>query len=137
MNIEEIQGIAAHIKTLSLKSTDIIAGLKGFVGENLNQHFAILEEKPHSLLLSFYGLRLLFRVEIQWHARHVGATIIAYVLGYDEPLKRVPLTVYQFDNLGNITNKEGHVIDAILFPKCIITDVFTLMAENAEMKLIP
>lgn len=136
MKIEEVLYYSNQVKELTEKGTEPLGLLKRFIEDHLKPHCVILKHTSHSLLVSFYGARLLFRVEIEWEGKNIKAGVAAYALSYDEPPKEKRHAVYGFDKLGNFF-QDGRGMDAGTFPQQIIGEAFSSMTQKEKMRIVP
>ena len=126
MNSEQTHSRAKATKELSVMGAELIASLRAYVTAGFTDH--ILDTStPHRLYVSFYGLTLLFRVEIAWGGDAPLANISAYSLS-DVPPKEVPLDVHlEFDSLGNILDPK---ITKKEFPPVFLQKIFAALHAN-------
>jgi hypothetical protein len=136
MTIDQAHQQAEHSKKLTAKGAEIIASLKDYITKEFSEHIKILDTSTDCRLhVTFYGLSLLFRVEIVWDSK-LSATISACELS-GVPQKVVALEVaYKFDSVGNIVSvTTAHVMDIKTFPSSFLAEVFSaLQARTAILK---
>ena len=118
MNTTEFCQRADRLRTLSAKGREIILSLKSRIeqemitldGRRLVEHLKIIDSKPHSLLVWFYGLRLVFRVELKFTEAGGEGYLRAYTIGSeDRPTEETNLVEdLQFDINGNVTSFTGY-----------------------------
>jgi hypothetical protein len=118
MNTTEFCQRADRLRTLSAKGREIIISLKSRIeqemltleGRRLVEHLKIIEAKPHSLLVWFYGLRIVFRVELKFTEAGGEGYLHAYSIGSeDRPTEEINLVEdLQFDVNGTIVSFTGY-----------------------------
>jgi hypothetical protein len=125
MNDAQLKNIAAPVKGLASKGKIHIASLKDLIIQRFGDHLEVVSDTPYSIKVSFYGFRLVFRIEIRWVADQTNANIAAYSLSYDVEPTETLLVMYPFDNLGNIKNK--YLSNEFGIP--LLVEVFTLLRQ--------
>lgn len=133
MNIAQFENHAAVVKKLANKGQTHIAALSDEITKHLADHLTIVSTTPHSITVSFYGLRVRFRVEIGWTANETNAQIAAYGLSYDIEPKETLLVAYPFDNMGNV--KSTYLSEEFGAP--LLAEVFTLLHQAGTIILRP
>jgi hypothetical protein len=101
MNIEEFNAHAHAIQNFANIGADLIKNLNASIKIQFSEHILIEKSTPHSLFVSFYGLRLVFRIEIRWQARELSAQIAAYKLHQDSSTESL-IKAFPFDSMGNV-----------------------------------
>lgn len=106
MNIDEALDRARTAKKLADKGTELIASLRTFIEDEFSEHITILAASTkHRLYANFFGLPLLFRIEVGWGGEALSATISAYVLSEVAPKEHALDVNFPFDRHGNIQRK--------------------------------
>ena len=100
MNTEEVQEIIARLAPLAQRGKDIITSFKVHLDLHLPQ-VSVVELKPSSLRLSFFGAVLLVRVElaIGKSKGYIGSYLVRPE-GAESKLERIH--AYTFDGKGNV-----------------------------------
>lgn len=106
MNIDKFDDEANSIQKLTKKGTEILTALKGYIKGEFSEHLIINESESTStcLPITFYGLRLLFRIEMNWNSSNLIGSIAAVGISDVEP-KETWILAVQFDVLGNIEQR--------------------------------
>lgn len=132
MNIDQFDREATSIKKLTQKGTEIIAALKDYVTTQFSEHLVVNDSESTAtrLAVTFYGLRLLFRIEMSWNQSGLVGSIAALGIS-DGALKEVSIDAVHFDALGNI---DQHML-ADEFAAPFLAKVFTkLHSASAILK---
>ena len=118
MNTTEFCQRADRLRTLSAKGREIILSLKSRIeqemitleGRRLVEHLKIIDAKPHSLLIWFYGLRIVFRVDLKFNEAGGVGFLHAYLIGSeDRPVEETDLVeALQFDINGTMSSFTGY-----------------------------
>lgn len=132
MNIAQFKNLAATVKKLANKGQTHIASLNDEITQHLADHLKVVSSTPHSITVSFYGVRVLFRIEIGWSVNQTNAQIAAYSLSYDVEPKETFLVAYPFDHMGNVKNT--YLSEEFGAP--LLAEVFTLL-HQADTVLRP
>ena len=141
MNLQEFQVRAQMVNKLAAKGHDLIEALEREVcGDALVPFLRINDKRSstHCLGLSFYGLPLLFRVELKLLEHSATGRITAYTLSYEAEPKETLLSlqsVYHFDELGNVTavdkpRDRANKFAGGEFVKFFLAEVFTCIASG-------
>lgn len=113
--IQKIQYETNQLQSLTERGRDIIAELRRLIeGKDGPEagafHGVFTIERnglttPHSLLVSFFGLHLLFRIELTHYAERAPlGRLVAYSIHHLAQPHTMPMDLeYQFDKLGNVT----------------------------------
>jgi hypothetical protein len=145
LNLDQFCVQAYKVNHLVGVGEDVMAKLKEFIesplsprsNAKLSDYLKTLNESPHELTVSFYGLRLVFCIEINLTRSEGQAAIAAYRLSYDHEPKQIPIGVrYTFDKNGNmfrvVNGKSNVVFPAGLFPRNFLEEVITAIANGKE-----
>jgi hypothetical protein len=118
MNTTEFCQRADRLRTLSAKGREIIILLRTRIeqemitldGRRLVEHLKIVDAKPHSLLVWFYGLRIVFRIDLKFTEAGGEGYLRAFTIGSeDRPTEETNLVEdLQFDINGNVTSFTGY-----------------------------
>ena len=126
MSISQFKHQAGVIEKLANKGATVIAALSTEITQNHAPHLAVSSSTPHSITVSFYGFRLVFRIEIDWTASGTNAKIVAYSLSYDAEPTETSLVAYPFDDLGNVNRM--HTANEFGAP--LLAEVFTMLHQT-------
>ena len=144
MNLNEFHVRAAHVNELDKMGQRIIQTLTRYAKENVSKEMQIESGASPSLLrLTFYGLPILFRVELRLTESGGEGKLVAYYLSYDNEPKEMPLKMqYPFDRLGNVgwKNEAGDKTAKLTEDSCadhIFASLFTKIAQDGSISLRP
>ena len=127
MNIEEIKLTSNSVKKLADKGVTILAALKSYLSQEFQGHISIKRETSHSLLVTYYGYPLLFRIELPMGGQGITGQIVAYSQSYDvEPVESPIGVAYTFDSLGNINRR----FTEAEFSPWFVSEIFTKICEQ-------
>jgi hypothetical protein len=146
MNLQEFYERADQMKLLEVRGKDIIAEIenlikRGFeiesaklqqkISVRLSDHLNAVKLSEHKLLVSFYGLRLLFCIDLKLTEGQSEGNITAYSLAYKQEQEESFLLRYGFDRDGNMTpeNDDGKMHVAGEGAKEFLEDVFSTIAK--------
>ena len=106
MNIAQFGHESTDINKLTKKGTEILSTLKSYIGAEFSEHLIVndTESTPTRLAVTFYGLRLLFRIEMSWGESGLVGSIAANGISDVAP-KETPLAAVHYDALGNIDRR--------------------------------
>ena len=127
MDIEELWTTCTKIKKGIDAGQSIIRSLKDYIAEVpvLKEAFRIIDEDKYRLLVSFFGCRFVFRIELEWKGAMPTPKVTAYTQSYGEDRTETPLKInYTFDYSGAISGEKGP-IPLSEFPRRFLADVFT------------
>ncbi len=141
VNTSEFKVRAAQLKELSVLGVKIIGHFKDYIAKNLADELRMQEEKsPTCLRFSFYGLSLLFRVELRLRENSAEGAIVAYWLSYSRGPAEAALNVsYAFDKNGNMRGGSQRST-ALPYAECaprFFMDVFSQIAMQDDAVLRP
>jgi hypothetical protein len=134
MNLADLKRDSAELERVVAQGRNLTLELKKCIQADLGTHLVIVSEYQHSLVCSYYGFQLIFRIEIGYGQNNIVPTICAYTRGYgiDQPESAIGVA-YQFDRLGNIDGR----MTPDNFAKNFIADVFTKLTEAGTIVLQP
>ena len=134
MTTIEIQETSELIRAHAERGAEIIEMLKNNIDREFPTHFVKQSETPHALHYSFYGLRLIFRIEIEIANDNLEAALKAYSLSFDtEPVETFLGVKYTFDSIGNV----NRLSKPKEFSAFFIRDVFTKIMGGGKIILRP
>ena len=134
MTIIEIQETNELIRAHAERGAEIIDLLKNYIDREVSTQFVLKSETPHALQFSYYGLCLIFRIEIEIANDTFEATLKAYSLSFDtEPLETFLGVNYTFDSIGNV----NRLSKSKEFSSFFIRDVFTKIMAGGKIILRP
>jgi hypothetical protein len=138
--------IAAHsdeVKRLVKRGAEAIEELKSFIDEEFKEELPITHATNGSLSVSYFGLPLLFRIEIDSKckagnlATPASAKLVAYKLSYEIEPDEIRLAECTFDTVGNVSfpaNPRASTVDE--FAGAFLNDVF-ISALDKGIQLRP
>jgi hypothetical protein len=134
MTIIEIQETNELVRAHAERGAEFIEMLKSYIDQEFPSHLITKSETPHALQYSYYGFRLIFRIEIEIANNNLEATLKAYSLSPDlQPVETFLGVKYTFDSLGNI-NRLSRPKE---FSAFFIRDVFTKITGGGKIILRP
>ena len=127
MNTGEFQAQAKYLNTIQGIGEKFIAHLRNCLETTMPDFLQGEHCTKTGLLLSFYGLRLVFRVEVFWQNGGVKPHIAAYRVTDDG---EIPVgDKYFFDELGNVlTPNRGKTYESFCLD--FVASVFTALDKE-------
>ena len=140
MTSEALKAELKQLQALSAAGREIIAGLKSDITSGpMKEYLAVREETESSLTVSFFGLRLVFRIESCWPAEHHKGRLVVCSQSYDAKPVETPLTLepqYSFDADGRVFSTGSGSHSKETFSPFFLGDVLAAV-EKEKLTLRP
>jgi len=129
MRIDELKRESADIKKIADKGAEIILALINYISREHSQHLEYVKNSKYKSHVTYFGLHLVFRIEMAVTPVQITSQLKAYLLSYDyEPKETFLGVAYEFDSLGSVNRR--WTPDE--FPQFFIADVFTKLLDEGE-----